>query len=277
MASSHPPHAQRAGSAPSEQCRQEQDESFVPASELERVRLELERVRMERDTARREHQESVHLLSHDLSNPLREVLGFAELLDRRYGHTLEPDGRELLRHVVDGARRMRAMLEGLLAYSRVSTGGPPVPVDATDVLDGVLRRLQACVRSRGAFVTRDPLPVVLADPEQLGQLFARLLENALDHHPGTPRVHVGGRPEDGSFRFEVTDDGPGFAVDLRGRAFSLFTRGEGGGAGVGLAVVARIVARFGGRVGIESAPGGGSVVWFTLPTAPATTAGGEEA
>jgi signal transduction histidine kinase len=143
-------------------------------------------------------------------------------------------------------------------------------VDAGAVLDRVLADLGAAVAESGAVVTRDLLPVVRADPTQLGQLLQNLVGNAVKFRGGRPpRVHVGAEAQGGWWRFAVRDNGIGIAPDDLKRLFGIFERlhtaAEYPGTGIGLAICKRIVERHGGRIWAESRPGEGSVFFFTLP------------
>ena len=122
----------------------------------------------------------------------------------------------------------------------------------------------------GAWVDAQSLPIVTADRVQLVQLFQNLIGNAIKFcKDRAPRVRVEARLEDHRWRFSVSDNGIGIAPEYRGQLFVIFkrlhTRREFPGTGIGLAICKRIIERHGGDIGIESAPGGGSVFWFTLP------------
>ena len=220
-----------------------------------------------------ERRRFASVASHDLSEPLRTIHGFAALLQRKYEGRLDDTADGYLRHILDGTRRMQRLIDGLLAYGRIGRGG--TAFEEVD-LDGVLRRvvedLDVRVDESQATVIVDELPTVHGDRTQLEQLFQNLLLNALKFHGGAPpHVEVGAARVAEGWELRVGDEGIGVPVDQREAIFAMFTRGGAGderGAGIGLAVCARVVANHGGRIWVEDNPRGGSVFAFTLPDRP---------
>ena len=218
-----------------------------------------------------ELEQFAYVASHDLQEPLRMVVGYVQLLEKRLADKLDADTREFMRFAVDGALRMQNLIQDILAYSRVSTRGSPLaPVDSADALKEALALLANRIAETGAGVDAQLLPVVKADRRQLVQLFQNLVGNAIKfckEHP--PRVRVEAQREARQWRFSVADNGIGVAPEYRERIFGVFkrlhTQREFPGTGIGLAICRRIIQRHGGEMGVESAPGGGSVFWFTLP------------
>jgi PAS domain S-box-containing protein len=222
----------------------------------------------------RELEAFASVASHDLQEPLRTVASFTELLAARYGERLDADGRELLDFVVGGVERMSALIEGLLAVSRVGTRALPHGlVDCEHVLHGVLDDLKAALDTAGASVTHGPLPTLPGDETQLAQLLRNLLDNAVKfRRPGVPpRVGVEAAREGDAWLFRVADNGLGIEPQYFERIFVIFQRlhlqDEFPGTGIGLAVCRRVVERHGGRIWVESEAGAGSTFCFTLPAA----------
>ncbi|HEV2062545.1 MAG TPA: ATP-binding protein [Solirubrobacteraceae bacterium] len=222
------------------------------------------------DLIEEERRRFASVASHDLSEPLRTVHGFAALLERRYEDELDETAKGYLRHILDGTRRMQRLIDGLLAYGRIGrqeTAFDRVPLD--EVLRRVVEDLDARVEEVQATIIVDDLPVVSGDRTQLEQLFQNLLLNALKFHGGRPpHVEVGGERRQDEWCLSVRDRGIGVGEDQREAIFAMFTRGGTGderGAGIGLAVCARVVANHGGRIWVEDNPGGGSVFRFTVP------------
>jgi PAS domain S-box-containing protein len=220
-------------------------------------------------------------VSHDLQEPLRMVSSYLQLLDRRYGDDLDDDAEEFIGYAVDGADRMRTMIESLLEYSRVTTGGNPMePTDADAVLADVLDDLGLRIEETDATVTSDDLPTVTADPDQLAQVFRNLISNALRHGgDDPPRVHLGVERGDDAWRFAVRDEGVGIEPGYQDSIFDVFEQGSASGdeadtAGIGLALCERIVERHGGDIWVESEPGEGATFWFTIPATDAGAGGG---
>lgn len=212
-----------------------------------------------------------YVASHDLQEPLRAVAGCAQILKRRYAERLDAGADELIGHIVDGAERMEALINGLLHFARIDTKPLPLrPTSSAAAFDLALRNLATAVHERQAVVTRDDLPTVWADPSQLVVVFQNLVANAIKFTPNeAPRVHVGAQGDGDAWHFVVEDHGIGIAAEHHDRIFQIFqrlhTRREYRGTGLGLAVVKRIIERHGGRLWVESVPGQGSRFFFSIP------------
>ena len=219
-----------------------------------------------------ELQQFAYVASHDLQEPLRMIGSYTQLLERRYGDKLDADAREFMGFIVDGATRMKQLIEDLLAYSRVGTRGKELRViPAQGALDRALVNLRASVESSDAQITHDALPEVSADDTQLTQLFQNLIGNAIKFRKKdeTLRIHIGVRDEKDEWRFSVSDNGIGIERQYFERIFMVFqrlhTRDEYPGTGIGLAICKKVVDRHGGRIWVESVQGKGSTFVFTLP------------
>lgn len=216
-------------------------------------------------------QQFAYVASHDLQEPLRMVSNFTQLLSQRYRGRLDREADEFIDFAVDGATRMRALIDDLLSYSKVQSGSEPFrPADSDQALDRARQALAQSIGEAGATVTHDPLPAVLADPVQLSQLFQNLLGNAVKYRGAEPpRIHVSAQDEGEFVRFSVRDNGIGIDPNHHERIFQVFQRlhgrGEYPGTGIGLAICKRIVERQpGGRIWVESAPGAGATFHFTM-------------
>jgi light-regulated signal transduction histidine kinase (bacteriophytochrome) len=241
---------------------------------LAQLNEQLQRANDELQRSNDELQRFAYVASHDLSEPLRMVTSYCGLLAEDSAGQLDETAREYLAFAVDGAVRMRTLIDDLLAYSRVSwVAEEPSLVSLDEVFDVALRDLGGAVEETGAEVVVAPLPVVLGDPGQLGQLAVNLLGNALKFRtPGTPpRVTVSADVRGNRVTLSVADNGIGIADKHRERVFVMFKRLHGRGAydgnGIGLALCKRIAELHGGTVWVEEAPGGGSVFRVTLVAA----------
>jgi signal transduction histidine kinase len=218
-----------------------------------------------------ELQQFAYVASHDLQEPLRMISSYTQLLMRRYGAMFDQDAKAFMAFIVDGAARMKQLIEDLLAYSRVGTRGrDPEPTDAQGALEQALANLRAAVEATGATVTNDALPTVRADASQLVQLFQNLVGNALKFRGrDAPRIHVGAQRKDTEVVLSVRDNGIGIDPQYFERIFVIFQRlhskAEYDGTGIGLAICKKIVDRHGGRIWVESQPGQGSTFYCTLP------------
>jgi len=216
-------------------------------------------------------QEFAYIASHDLQEPLRMVSSYVDLLESEYGAEFDGEAAEYMEFAVDGAHRMQNMIDALLDYSRVETKGQAFEVVEADVVvDRTLDALQLRIDETDATVSVGSLPAVRGDPNQLGQLFQNLLENALEYASESgiePEVRIEAAVTDGTATVTVSDNGPGISDGTAEDIFEIFTRGgnhETDGTGIGLAVCRRIVRRHDGEIrALDS--GDGATFEFTLP------------
>lgn len=218
-----------------------------------------------------ELQQFAQIISHDLQEPLRTIGSYLQLIERRYKDKLDKDAEEFIGFAVDGAKRMQAMIGGLLEYSRVETRGKQfVQVKCEEVLQAVIDNLQMTIADSGAQLTHESLPVVTGDFNQLTQLFQNLIINGIKFRKlEQPHVHISALLKDREWVFAIHDDGIGIEPKYFDRLFRIFQRlhlrEEYPGTGMGLAICKRIVERHGGRIWIESEFGKGSTFYFTIP------------
>lgn len=212
-----------------------------------------------------------YVASHDLQEPLRMVTSFLQLLNKRYSDKLDDEGRRFIGFAVDGSKRMQALIQDLLALSRVQTRDRPDELaDCAKILRDVMQDLQVALNESAATITCDALPTLLCDPTQLAQLLRNLIGNALKFHGTDPiRIHVGVARKPDEWVFSVKDNGIGIEPQFYERIFGIFqrlhSRDELPGTGIGLAVCKKIVERHGGRIWVESETGRGSTFFFTIP------------
>jgi PAS domain S-box-containing protein len=219
-------------------------------------------------------EQFAYVASHDLQEPLRTVAAYAELLTRRYKERLDGEAEEFLSRIVNGAKRMSALVQDLLAYARVTTEVDRPSSYALDQdLETALTQLQQRVEESHAVVTHDPLPEVQVDQGQMVRLFQNLVGNALKYRKADvpPVIHVSAKQQRAEWVITVEDNGIGFDPKYARAIFSPFKRlhsqQEYEGTGVGLAICRRIVEGHGGRIWAESEPGHGTKFRFSLPLA----------
>ena len=213
-------------------------------------------------------------VSHDLRSPMGAILNYAGVLSEDYHDALGPEGRDHLRRIAANARKAIAMMDGLLAFSRV--GSRELTITEIDV-GSMVREIHA--ELSGARRDSEPVPElsmgalspVRADRTLLHTLFTNLLSNAFKFTHGVehPAVEVGGYAQGEAVVYTVKDNGAGFDMRYANKLFRMFehlpTKEPHDGHGIGLAVVERIVRRHGGSIRAEAVPGKGATFFVTLP------------
>lgn len=258
--------------------RQRKYELEAALHEQERKAAELlARKSEELERSNADLEQFAYIASHDLQEPLRMVSSYVELLARRYKGKLDKDADEFIAFAVDGANRMKELIDGLLAFSRIEAQGrKPEPADSEAVLGRVLKVLGSAIEESGCSITHDPMPPVIADDVQLEQVFQNLIGNAIKFRSeAPPRIHVSARCDGAECVFSVRDNGIGIDPQYAHKVFQIFqrlhARDEHPGQGLGLAVCKRIVERHCGRIWLDSKPQDGATFHFSLPSADPST------
>lgn len=240
------------------------------------MRLEEERARFADELGRSnaELEQFAQVAAHDLHTPLRTVAGLTELVLRDHGRELSDQARHYLATTIASATAGGRLLDSLLEYARAGAFDRPLEsIEPAEVIAEVIASLSVMVESRAARITVGELPPVSADPVQLGQLFQNLLVNAIKFTPQerVPAIAITGAARGSTVEIHVRDNGVGIGPHEGDGLFAMLRRGDRSdgfdGAGIGLAVCARIVERHGGRIWCTPAPGGGTVFSCTLPAA----------
>jgi len=252
----------------------------------ERRESEMQLRRLNRDLRRtnQDLQQFSYAASHDLKEPLRTVSNYLQLIRSRFsGKTLDEEAGQLFDVAVAGAQRMHALVEALLEYSRAGEVAEstlePVPVDK--VVNDAIANLQSSIAETNAAVSLGPLPVVIANPLHLTQVFENLIGNALKYRSEQPpRISVTAEEGANDWVFSVEDNGIGIPAEYQAQIFGIFKRLHGDeypGTGIGLATCKKIVDRHGGNIWVASEPGKGSRFSFTLPRKAAHLSAGDGA
>ena len=217
-------------------------------------------------------EQFAYIASHDLQEPLRMVVSFVQLLERKYGDQLDEEGKKYIHFAVEGSLRMQGLIKNLLDCSQITLRGNSFkPVACENIIKAVQENLMQIIRKTHAQVTYDPLPVVPGDEEQLLQVFQNLIENAIKYRQAdqTPQIHIRAEAQDKRWLFSIQDNGIGIECLYFNRIFEIFKRlhprHKYPGNGIGLTLVKRIVNRHQGKIWITSTPGVGSTFYFTLP------------
>lgn len=240
--------------------------------ERKRVEAELRAFTVKLQESNRELEDFAHVASHDLQEPLRKIQAFGDRLKARYAEVLTGDGVDYLDRMQKAAGRMQALINDLLAFSRVTTKAQPfAPVDLGVIAHEVVHDLEERTHQTGGEVVVGPLPAVDADALQMRQLLQNLVGNGLKfHRPGVPpRVELSGSASNGTAEIVVSDNGIGFDEKYAERIFTMFERLHGRasyeGTGIGLAICRKIAHRHGGDIRASSTPGAGARFVVTLP------------
>jgi signal transduction histidine kinase len=237
----------------------------------ELARVELAGQELARSNA--DLEQFAYVASHDLSEPMRKVANFCQLLERQYGPQLDEKARQYIAFAVDGAKRMQVLIADLLTLSRVGRRGDGFEaVDTGQVLGAVLASLEDRIAASGGGVGYSDLPVVRGDPSLLTSLFANLIGNAIKYRGEQPPLIVVTASLDrasNDWMFAVQDNGIGIDPQYAERIFAIFQRlhlrAEYAGTGVGLAMCRKIVEYHGGRIWLDTTATPGATFRFTLP------------
>jgi chemotaxis family two-component system sensor kinase Cph1 len=216
-------------------------------------------------------EQFAYVASHDLQEPLRMVVSYGQLLEKRFHDKLDDDAHAFIGFMVEGGHRMQAMVTDLLEFSRVGRmGGEAVLFDSGKAVAESLSSLSVAITEAGAKVICESLPPIVYDRHQFTRLMQNLIGNAVKYRdPQRPStVTVAARREGGHWLFSVIDNGIGIDSAYFEQVFGVFrrihTRDKYEGTGIGLAVCKKIVERHGGRIWLESRPGVGSTFFFTI-------------
>jgi PAS domain S-box-containing protein len=241
-------------------------------SERKLVLQKLEDANAQLARSNKDLEQFAYAASHDLQEPLRKVTAFCELLGQECSDQISADGKQYMEFIIDGGRRMRSLIQDLLAYSRIEFDGAfPSNVDLNEIVKFAMDSLSEVIFESGGIVTFDDLPNVKADSSRLLALFQNLISNSIKYHgDDPPRIHIRCRSYDSYNEFSIVDNGIGIEPAYRDQIFGVFKRlhskAEYPGTGIGLAICKRIIDQLGGRIWVESSPGGGATFRFQIPT-----------
>ena len=241
----------------------------LAASRDANIVLQAHTAELERSNS--ELEQFAYVASHDLQEPLRKVASFTQLLQRRYAGKLDARADQYIEFAVDGAKRMQALINDLLQYSRVGRAArEPALVSSDAALAQARNNLASMMEETGATIEAGHLPLVLAELTLLTAVFQNLLSNALRFSGGKPPRIVITASRDGPFwLFSFADNGIGIEPQYAERIFVIFQRLHERtaypGTGIGLAMTRKIVEYFGGRIWLDTTCTEGSRFLFTLP------------
>lgn len=172
-----------------EELRKSHDELDLRVQERTK---ELQHSNTELERSNTDLEQFAYVASHDLQEPLRTVTTALQMLERKQKGKLDEDSGQLIHYAVDGAKRMKGLVQDLLTYSRLTRHGKPLEVvDIKEILDQSILNLKILIEEKGTKITYDKMPTVKGDPSQLLQVFQNLISNAVKFGPAeSPKVHV---------------------------------------------------------------------------------------
>lgn len=236
-----------------------------------RLAEELQKTVERLEASNQELQQFAYVASHDLQEPLRMVTSYLQLFEKRYKGQIDDKADQFIYFAVDGARRMRSLINDLLTFSRVSSRGKEfAATDFNGVLSATLQDLEVLITETNTSISSAPLPTIMADESQMRQLFLNLISNGIKfRRDSPPEICVQAKCEDQHWVFSISDNGIGISPEYHEKIFVIFQRLHGHdeyeGTGIGLAVCKRIVERHGGTIWLESVQDEGTTFYFTIP------------
>jgi PAS domain S-box-containing protein len=213
-----------------------------------------------------------YIASHDLKEPLRSIIGYSQLLERRYADILDSDGREYINHLITSTKSMSSLITDLLLFSRINTESIKYQsIMMEEVIGQVRENLKSAISDSQAEIIWHHIPdTITADRSRIIQLFQNLIGNAIKFQKALerPTINIACVIRDGMYEFTVRDNGIGIEAQYQERIFHIFhrlhTRSEYEGSGIGLATCHKIVEQHGGTIWVQSKPGEGSTFIFTI-------------
>jgi len=264
--------------------RNRSGELFEVLSSIERITLngeqyainiiyditERKKAELELEAANQELESFSSSVSHDLRSPLRIITGYAQILELDYGHTFNEDAKELFASILRGIKKMNALIDGLLAFSRLGKAEiQKTTLDMNAITGKVISDLQK-ITHHTAVIKVAKLHPANGDAVLINQVMVNLISNAIKYSSKKPdpQIEITSKEDNGSVVYTIKDNGDGFDMQYAGKLFSAFQRlhtaAEFEGTGMGLAIVDRIIKRHGGKVWTEAEPGKGAAFSFTL-------------
>ncbi len=236
-----------------------------------RFSIERKRAELEITNKNKELETLLHVISHDLKEPLRAVTNFSLMLSKQYADRLDERGQEFLGFIVKGSQRMGQLLDDILEHARAKQmDAPTTPIDCETIVSSALKKLEAKIADTGARIEiKRPLPVLYLDKMWAEQAIYNLILNALKYtrEGEKPEVEIASYNVGGSLGITIRDRGPGIAAEHQDQIFKLFQRLVGReieGTGAGLAIVREVAFRHGGRAWVQARQGGGSEFIITF-------------
>jgi two-component system, chemotaxis family, sensor kinase Cph1 len=241
-------------------------------AELSSTREALLRANERLRASNRDLEQFAYIASHDLQEPLRMVVSYGQLLEKKYRDRLDDDAHTFIGYMVEGGARMQAIVIDLLEFSRVDRmGGRREPFESGEAMVESLFSLSQALAEAKAEVIHAGLPEIIYDRHQFIRLMQNLIGTAVKYRDGArpPRIAIAARRDGHQWVFSIADNGIGIEPAYFEQIFAVFrrlhTHDQYGGTGIGLAVCKKIVEHHGGRIWVEANPDAGCTFFFTAP------------
>ena len=233
--------------------------------------LEIESQNKKLQIQNKELEQFSYIASHDLQEPLRTLISFAELLKEEYSGKLDENADIYLNYILQSSGRMQNLVKGLLDYTRIGKERELSEVDCKLLIYQILTDIQLSISESNALITVRELPIIKAYSTEFRLLFQNLISNALKFREkdGNPEIEISVSEKEKDWLFAIKDNGIGIDKNDKDKIFIIFkrlhNRGEYEGTGIGLSHSKKIVELHGGQIWVESAKGNGSTFYFTIP------------
>ena len=243
-------------------------------AKVERINEELHKKTEDLKRSNKELEEFAYVASHDLQEPLRTIASHLQLIERYTKGQQDPKVLQSMHFAIDGAVRMKRLIEDLLKYSRIGAENKPLEaISCKKVFENALNNLQTVIEERKASITSDPMPVIYGDEGQMTQLFQNLIGNSLKFcRDRVPQINISVDDEGPEWLFSFQDNGIGIKPEFYEKIFVIFkrlhTREEYSGTGIGLSICKKIVSFHGGKIWLKSEFGEGTTFYITIPKMP---------
>ena len=240
------------------------------ANKNELLHEEVAELKRQLDAANAGFEEFISTAAHNLRQSLRDVLAFSQLLAESQ-NAPDPEADLFVERIHNGSARIQSLLSDMVDYWACCDIEPPSRTEMESVLGQALLAADLQIAERQAVVTHDALPVVMGNFEVLTKVLHHLIRNGIEYSTNAaPHVHVSAQRSHAEWVISVHDNGPGIEAVFQNRVFLPFKRLHGNehpGNGLGLAFCRKALAGQGGRIWVESTPGAGSTLYFTVPAA----------
>ncbi len=236
----------------------------------QKSKKELEQSLIELKRKKEDLEQFAYVASHDLQEPLRTVISFSQLLNKKYKKEFEKNGKDEIELIIDATRRMKSLITGLLAYTRVGRKKAIKSIDCNDLIDNLKNDLDTALTEKKAILNVGELPELMVYEIELRQLFQNLITNALkfQRKEAQPKIMITGKNLEDRFQFSIQDNGIGIEEAYQEQIFMIFKRlhtiDKYEGTGIGLAQCKKIVELHNGEIWVDSKKDQGSTFHFTI-------------